>query len=368
MDSLRTIAVLMVAYSHWMPRQFHLGLPFGTGVQLFFVLSGFLITGILLDNLHHKTSSEDRFLVLKNFYARRSLRIFPLFYIALFVSILIDVKPVREVWYWHFAFLSDIYNFLYYKSLPAWGRSYDPLGHLWSLGVEQQFYIVWPLFILFVPQKKLKGFFICTILSAPLCSFLLSAILKNVHNIHYFPLCNVDALGIGALLSYFLRYEKNGKWSPEVIINKLFYVGIIGSFVPLILLIGNISPFHIKNVGHFFMVILYGWLVLKASIGFDGIIGKILNNSIMLYLGKISYGFYVYHYFTGWIGNKLVATGTLPNSVWDLWQFRCIIQLAMTVMLAAVSWHFYENPINNLKKHFPLRRAKGFFQRHVVRN
>src|SRR5262249_12031366 len=133
------------------------------GVETFFVLSGFLITGILLDN----RSQELRSLVLKQFYIRRFLRIFPVFYVVLSVALLMDATGIRSTWMWHAGYVSNIYFYLH-----GWLGS---LSHFWSLAVEEQFYIVWPLFILVIPSRWLAPGILLTMLAAPVYAIYMTA-------------------------------------------------------------------------------------------------------------------------------------------------------------------------------------------------
>ena len=108
LDALRAIAVISVAFSHWVPKPFQAGLPFGSsGVQLFFVLSGFLITGILLRCRAYENPMKS----LKGFYGRRFVRIFPLFYVTLLIVAILNLESIRDSIWWHVAYLS---NFLFF--------------------------------------------------------------------------------------------------------------------------------------------------------------------------------------------------------------------------------------------------------------
>ena len=128
LDGLRAVAVLAVAWSHWAPRH-QFGIPFGTGVHLFFVLSGYLITRILL----RIRTADSRAAGLRAFYIRRALRIFPAYY--LWVAFAVATLPsVAATWPWHVGYLS---NLLIYRQ-HEWA---GPVSHWWSLAVEEQFYL-----------------------------------------------------------------------------------------------------------------------------------------------------------------------------------------------------------------------------------
>jgi peptidoglycan/LPS O-acetylase OafA/YrhL len=136
LDGLRALAVAAVAWWHWAPPEYHFQIPWGDlGVQLFFVLSGFLITAILWHGRsEYQRLGQRGFLTLRRFYMRRFLRIFPLYYAVVLMTALIGIKSVRETFFWNIAYLSNFYLFLR-------GEWRGPISHFWSLAVEEQFYL-----------------------------------------------------------------------------------------------------------------------------------------------------------------------------------------------------------------------------------
>ncbi len=142
LDGLRAIAVMAVVFQHFAPSGWSKVIPWGgLGVTLFFVLSGYLITGILL-----KGREEPG--MLRHFYIRRALRIFPVYYATLLIAALLAIPPVRETFWWHAFYLSNV--------LFALKNSYfGAVSPFWSLAVEQHFYLIWPWVVLFVPRKRL---------------------------------------------------------------------------------------------------------------------------------------------------------------------------------------------------------------------
>ena len=151
LDGMRAIAVLMVMVTHFLPKR----LPFGwMGVQIFFVLSGFLITGILFDT----RATRHRW---RNFYVRRTLRIFPLYYGLIFLVLLVivwtrsKVPGVFSLWLFYgqnFFWLVD--RGMHPDAvLTSDGHLIAIIGHLWSLAVEEQFYLVWPIVVFLVAER-----------------------------------------------------------------------------------------------------------------------------------------------------------------------------------------------------------------------
>ena len=343
LDGLRALSVAAVAWSHW-----RLSLnwysdsivPWGElGVETFFIISGFLITGILLDN----RSSTARFFVLRQFFARRFLRIFPLFYAALVILAIVQAKGVSETWLWHASYLSNVYFYLH-----GW---LGQLSHFWSLAVEEQFYLGWPLLMIFLPQRFLLSAILISIFLAPTFEKIMTLAFPNhvaaVTASVLMPSC-LDALGIGALLAYGVRK----KYPMQRIAFRLLLAGLFGltcwgvadfpsAFEPWRRLAGNC---------------VLGWLVYSAAVGFKGPFGWLLQSPPFGYIGKISYGLYVIHNFA--ISMCLSLLMLLGHPSWlergyAIPAFRLLAFISLTIGLSALSWHLFEKPINNLKCKFP---------------
>ena len=162
LDGLRAFAVGAVLIRHFFYPERIGGVDFALlAVWLFFVLSGFLITGILLRSRDQvEYHGHQRYLELRQFYIRRFLRIFPLYYLVLSIAALLDLSDVRDTIFWHLAYAS---NYLF----AIQGQYGSVTGHLWSLAVEEQFYLLWPALILFAPRRFLLKVIITAIAVGP---------------------------------------------------------------------------------------------------------------------------------------------------------------------------------------------------------
>ena len=164
LDGLRFFAVLMVMIGHWLQwqwsNQFLMDLPFVHGVTLFFVLSGFLITRILLKRkdelISTKTETKQLF---KNFYIRRFLRISPIYYLLIFSFFIIDYKNTRDLFPWLLTYSSNIFQSINNVYVGEF-------NHFWSLAVEEQFYLFWPFIIIFVKPNRVLLTICLTIICA----------------------------------------------------------------------------------------------------------------------------------------------------------------------------------------------------------
>ena len=301
LDGLRGVAILLVllrhfyleqpmlaAYSSTGPFITKLALAGNYGVELFFVLSGFLITGILLESRRNTN-------YFCAFYARRFLRIFPLYYATLaivllamphFVSFDSPAQSIssRQGWLWS-----------YLSNAPWSGGGWDKsnlfrLGHFWSLCVEEHFYIVWPLLVyLFSPKALLK---LCVSLIG------ISIILRVAHSLSGIPLLGwstltkLDGLALGSLLAVAVRQPEVREWLRL----KLFWV-FLGSgllFFTMILLPRRLGSAWYWGLNETVSVVFFGALLISA-LGVKGWFPAVMRHPVLRSFGKYSYGIYVIH-------------------------------------------------------------------------
>jgi peptidoglycan/LPS O-acetylase OafA/YrhL len=339
LDTLRTFAVFLVLLGHWMSEEEWMKVfPYGMlGVTLFFVLSGFLITGILIKSRNiSDQKNESKFHSAKQFYIRRTLRIFPIYYITLIVLFIFNIQNIRSVFLWFLFYASNIYFF----KIQSWQGS---LSHLWTLAVEEQFYIIWPFIILFIPGKYLYRSIIGIILIGPVFRtiiFLFSRSDPNFSDI-LTPAC-MDYFGLGALLAYFRSNNIQSLEFKNMRI-KLFLLANIFSIIILYFLSDNLIT---ETIFKFNIAVICLSLISKASTGFSGFLKKVFENSVLMYLGKISYGLYLFHNFIPLVYNVL----NLPP-IQNVY-FKFSVQAALLVLIASASWFAIERPINNLKRYF----------------
>lgn len=357
LDGLRALAVLAVLHFHFFPNltgNFGLG---HVGVNAFFVLSGFLITAILL---RCRTLIEDRHqgpgVTVLRFYIRRFLRIFPAFYAALALTALLDLPPVRQTLGWHAAYLSNVYFAIH-------GRFDQAVSPWWSLAVEEQFYLLWPSVVLFCPRRALTPMILAMILAAPLWRWgLLLAGGSHVAAKVLTPGC-MDTLAGGALLA--VLWQRLGGDAPRIRSLALAStaLGVVGLLLTHLLL-DDLWSDAIPVLGTFFLAPTFFGVVHLAAGGIPGPVGSLLAFPPLAYVGKISYGIYVIHNFMPFITPRIPG---LHANVWSGaqrlgWSSSLVeglvfplIWSGMSIAVAAASWHFFENPINRLKDRFPYR-------------
>ncbi|MEO6328305.1 MAG: acyltransferase [Ginsengibacter sp.] len=348
LDSIRAMAVILVLFWHLMPRtllinSFDTG-PFG--VDIFFVLSGFLITKILLENRRAAEISKVTIShVLKNFYVRRVLRIFPIYYLTIALIFLYQIFINSDIEFDLLSCLTYTTNFHFFKT-HSWGTF---TGHFWSLAVEEQFYILWPVLILLFKKKYLIYLIVAFILVGIISQVILG---KSEFSL-ILPHACFDAFGLGALLAWAMVYQ------PQLLNNKNFNALSIVAFASAVFILAESiykGVFELVPLRTFHSFIAL-WMI--TSVVFIERKGKslsslIYHNKILIFIGKMSYGIYIYHVFFmyywkffGRVNKHLPLTTDFYNPYLLFTEYFCII-----ILLSWLSFKLIEQPFLNLKKYF----------------
>lgn len=331
LDGIRGIAIILVLLFH-----LHIpGLSLGwAGVPLFFVLSGFLITGILIDAKKEKFSYY-----IKSFYIKRTLRIFPLFYLYLilnFLALVVTNRPV-DGYAWYFSYLQN-----YHLGAEIYSQGYIPgiVAHTWSLAVEEQFYLLWPFVVFFLNRKQLAYLCIVLIVAAPVTRWI---ILQDSGNIYManvtLPGC-LDMMAYGALLAI-LRTS-----TIKIVSALVFSLFSVGALLMLyaIYTLGLdafwnpekwTAPAFYAYTALAFIFGLPIWLVTKTPVS---LLVCALTTRPLLYTGKISYGLYIWHYAVFLIMDKI----TLKLNISNEYFIPQIISLIASYAIAAASYYIFE--------------------------
>ena len=335
MDGLRALAIGAVMIEHFAGGPIRHILPWGAfGVQPFFALSGFLITSLLLEARRRMDEGGGLAQAVQKFLAGRTLRIFPVYYLTLALTALLGVQEIRAHFPWFFFYSS---NFLFARE-EMWR---GPGSHFWSLAVEEQFYLFWPWVILLSP-RRLLGRLVCGMIAiGPVSRLIVHAMGLSDVAVLVLPMCNLDVLGTGALLAVVREDEgeRLARWGLRV-----------GAPISLVLLV-----LHARRMAPTVVVVMLSlalsavWLAVirwAVSEG-DGVIRRAITAAPLTYLGRISYGVYVYHLFMPlllWNCLGLYDTvGPVPGLAFAL-------LVAFSVAAGSLSWHFFERPLSRLPK------------------
>ncbi len=360
LNGIRFIAVLLVLLDHWLipinPFSFlgHLG------VVIFFVLSGFLITRILFQNADDCRQNHSSILVkIIRFMYRRSLRIFPIYFLLLLIGLVFSLSNFKNLWPYLVFYLPNFYIMTKATWLGIW-------DHLWSLAVEEQYYLVFPYFVLLLAPRKYPLLFILMLLVGLGTRFgfyaFSSSEMQEQNWMWWYvnPFAALDCFGLGGILAYLFHYKQNYFQSV-----KFLKVGLIVSLIAFlaILNLGELTIFQHANIwsivferisGAFFSFFLIALSIRKDT----WILSAFLKSKPVSYLGSISYGIYLYHnvvmnYYHD-EGNTIwfYLNKYLPNFHLELVNFtiyKFIISFLILVFLSSLSWFIIEKPINKYK-------------------
>jgi peptidoglycan/LPS O-acetylase OafA/YrhL len=363
LDGVRGLAILLVLLfhfqatrPHWVPKILTYPMVLGwSGVDLFFVLSGFLITGILIETRRCPN-------YLSSFYARRVLRIFPLYLLAVFLCFHVGLPLARRVglgtavdgslepWYWMHA-----------SNWPsAYGRDVRPLSHFWSLSIEEQFYLLWPAVVLLVPPKKLGG--TCAGLVVLVCGLRCFAAIHGVEPeaLHRLTVFRLDSLAFGGLVAAVVR---SAKWREAARRRLRLLSGFaVGLLVPLLIAGRGATSRPMTTLGYTGFAFLYACLVFGAfeGAGSSGWLAVQLRRPAARAFGKYSYAMYVFHYPIALAQARLLADWSRNLSEASragLWLASVVFGILASFALAVLSWNLLEKHFLALKKYFVARTA-----------
>jgi peptidoglycan/LPS O-acetylase OafA/YrhL len=345
LDGLRAFAVGSVILAHYtIGTQLAERVDWGAyGVWLFFVLSGFLITRILLRcRARVAEGATSAGFVLGRFYARRFLRIFPIYYLTVIVICLGSEKIREQVW-WLLGYALNL--------KVALDGKFSVAPHFWSLAVEEQFYLAWPCLILFASRKFLPWVLVSLVVLAPCWR---AAVLLNdgsVLTARVFTLGCLDTLALGGLLALVRDDVVGSKVWAQRLPKIAFRLGLPLTLLALTLHASKSALTLKVVVGDFGVALLLCAVVARASEGWGGRVGRVLSHPAAIYVGRISYGLYVYHLFVPPILRRVAE-----RFEWE-WlaskAFQSPIALVISLGMAAASWHLLERPLNALKRHVP---------------
>jgi len=337
-----TKAVLKAAAAGW------------CGVDLFFVLSGFLITGILADTKEIPNRS-------RNFYARRALRIFPLYYVslaAIFASLpwisggFGSVEGFQGTWVWLGLYAAN--------ALVAIRGSWFPLSHFWSLAVEEHFYLFWPAVIFrFGRVSAMKVCIVVVVLAFSLrvCLAARGAVLAA----YCLTPCRIDAIAIGGFLALAIR----GPGGLTRVLPALRWIGAAAAGgIAAIASARNGLPFHdpiVQTAGYLCLDLLFASLILlPLSPGRLNFAKGVFESGVLRWLGRYSYGLYVFNSIFLLIAEGLSLLSFLvayTGSPAVAYLLYLAVAFSATLAAACLSWHLLEKPFLKLRRYFPTAPA-----------
>ena len=350
LDGVRGIAIMLVVLYHnfGFGDQFYIG---WLGVDLFFVLSGYLITGILIDTVNSKK-------YLRNFYARRVLRIFPLYYLVLIIFLILfpainfhkqslGYYTDNQLWFWGY-----LENWLLIFNFPQ-GTEY--LNHFWSLAVEEQFYLIWPFIVLLLkkPKTLLVFMLFVLVLLVVVRSCLWSLKIENFNYTLFYRFTRIDGICIGCIIALSQKINLNflSKNTAYIVtglagINFLFY---------FLNRAGEFDFPYLAFVGYTTFAAMFGLLVNEAAMGNNRLVNTLFSLPPLRYIGRISYGFYIFHF-----PIYLLLSPILYNFISSYFVFtektaQLTVSITATIIafiVSVISYHTFEMIFLKMKNRF----------------
>jgi peptidoglycan/LPS O-acetylase OafA/YrhL len=341
LNGIRAICAILVIKEHakWAihgaPQMFEWGF---LGVDMFFVISGFLIVSLLLRE-RDRTADID----LKQFYIRRTLRIFPIYYLvigALFVLAVATYGHSTKTW--------DLYKWsfpvflLYLQDLIP--ISLGVMFHTWSLSMEEQFYLVWPAVEKYVKRSLVIPLLLALLAFWQVCNFgYLSETLSAIYGGPSGPvrpifLITFTPILLGVLFAHVMHDPKTGLALTGVLRNR---------WVPLLLLAAAALfcefATQLQGITRLMVHLCLSLMLVALVVNPRAIFSRALQSRPMYYLGSISYGIYLYHTFVLWGVGRLCESRGIVLRPFELF----LVVTPIAIALAAVSFKYFETPIMN---------------------
>jgi len=337
--SILAIGILLIIISHWIPGENIINiLPNGVaGVSILFVLSGYVVTKLLLEKrLAADAAHSHKLKIIKNFYLQLSLRILPIYYITLFLLLIFYSTPdvSRSAYFYFFSFTS---NFYFYK-IGTWAGIFS---HLWILAAAVQFFLIWPWIILFTAKKYLWHVILGFVISGVIFQIALAT--TKLGNL--LPFACFDSFALGALLAWTLVQKMEYK--------KIFTGVSVCALVALpLIVVKQLNPTLVYLPMRALLSIVVLWVIFYISYEQNNIVSFILNNKFLAFTGKTGYGLFLYHNF-------------LPPFTWNFLQginrhFPGITSYTgyliffenfiILILLSFLSWIIIEQPFLRLHK------------------
>ena len=354
LDGIRAYAVCSVVIGHFVPIPWLQSLiGWGdTGVFIFFCLSGFLITRILLQGTD-RVGPGQKGALLKSFYSRRFLRIFPIYYLVLGAGVALQYPPIAE----------NLIRLATYSVGVPWLPPVPPLrsaSHLWSLSVEEQFYLVWPWLMVLGPRPWRLGLTLTAILASLACKLLLAMGGGDYGDIFRPALGCMDSLGCGSLAAIIFQSP------PSPLRQRIAsWPFVTGTFI----VAAALWAYRMANIDHrysnhltfgviqvFAFAVFFSLLILFLAEHRKNLLSTVLSLPPLRFIAKISYGVYLYHFFMPIVINLFVQKLGLPFPRYTP-ENVVLAAIPLTFIVATLSWYLVERPLLSQKRFYPYPAA-----------
>jgi peptidoglycan/LPS O-acetylase OafA/YrhL len=342
LDGLRAVAMLAICWDHWRPEVWARWFPYEIFLFFFLVMTGYLITGSLLRERERSDGAGKpwRTRALRVYHIRRGLRILAPYYAALAIAFILGAKDLWAAPLWYLLHVSN----LHMATLADWP---DGTNHFWSLAMQQQFYLVWPFVIWFLPRRALAWAMLLFTAIGPATRWFHDDLARWFARPDVLTPACFDYFGAGGLLALAahrgMRLESPALRSLSVIAFA-GYLTIYGLNAA-----GHPTPGFRSFQQTFLAVALCGFIA-AAAVGFPGLVGKALLLPWLQRIGALSYGVYLFHNIAPLVAGKpfwFLWGPAFQGLIWDL--LRMTLFAAVTWLLALASWRWIEEPLQGVR-------------------
>ena len=348
LDGMRAIAMMAICWDHWCPPSWPRVFPFEVFLFLFLVLTGYLITGSLLRERERRQEAGGpwRAEALKTYQIRRGLRILAPYYFALVVAVIVSPRDFGPVIGWYFFHVSNIHMAI---------LGYWPAGtnHFWSLATQQQFYLIWPFVIWFLPGRFLVPVFLVFTAMAPASRMLHEYFETWVAWPQLLTWSFFDYFGIGALFALAVH---RGMALDSPALRWLAGLALAGYIMIFGAHAMEWRTFGFRPFQQTLLSIGLCGIIAGGLVGFRGIGKVVLEHPALQRIGQLSYGIYLFHNLAPMVTGKIMPFLWIPPHDTGVWVFSKIVAYALVTWgLTLVSWRWVEQPLQGVRAKFATR-------------
>lgn len=343
LDGLRAVAILAICWDHWRPSGWTRWLPFEVCLFFFLVMTGYLITGSLLRERDRGEASGVawRGKMMWLYQVRRGLRILAPYYVALAIAWLVGAPDMRVAWPWYVGHLSNIHM----AFLDQWPAA---TNHFWSLSMQQQFYLIWPLVIWWLPRSVIIPAVCIFAAFGPVARYFNDSMLAWCARPEVLTISCLDYFGAGALMAI-------AQWRGMPLKSPVMRRISVLAFMAYALMFATHglggSTYGMRFLQQSLLSIGLCGFIACGITGFRGRLGKCLVHPFLLRIGQLSYGIYLFHNLAPLVGGKLMPffwNGAFEYGLPAM--LRVGVFAGLTWVMALASWRWIELPLQNLRQ------------------
>lgn len=319
---------------HWSPAVWRGPIPFEIGLFFFLTLTGFLITRILLREraIGESHGGKWRARTYLHFQKRRMTRILVPCYAAMLFAIIVGAPDIRDHWLAYFGHWSNFHM----ASMTGWPSG---TAHYWTLAIQMQFYLVWPLLVFCTPRRLFPGAFLLCVALAPLSRMILARAFPEIHHSQAITSSCLDYFGVGALLAWAME---QGMKAGDARLKWASWFALVGYAVLYIFNEMGQPVDGLRYIQQTLISVVFAGLISSTLAGFGGLGGKILDHPAVQHVGRLSFGLYLFH-----TPAPLLLGFVMPCLWWPFftgpWQVIRLAIFALTSWcLAYLCWRYLE--------------------------